>query len=292
MSNDWHTRTALACDIGRKRRNNEDYALACEPEAPSLRNDKGHLYIVADGIGGGAGGEIASRFAALAVAYHYYHLLAAPPRGLYAAVARANEGLYRYAHAHSRFATMGTTIVCAAMRDDRLYVAHVGDSRAYLLREGDLRPLTEDHNLAAHLAREGIITRQQANRHPQRNLLLRSLGAESSVLPDFAEVHLQPGDAVILCSDGLTRHVDEAEIGPICSSAPEPQEAIRALVDLANERGGMDNISVILARWDRGPRSTPPAPGILDAPPEQEPTVEGIIAALAAPSLGKSPESL
>lgn len=282
MSNDWHTWTALACDIGQKRRNNEDYALACEPEAPSLRSDKGHLYIVADGIGGGAGGEIASRFAALAVAYHYYNLLVAPPRSLYAAVARANDDLYRYAHAHSRFATMGTTIVCAAVRDDRLYVAHIGDSRAYLLREGDLRPLTEDHNLAAQLAREGIITRQQANRHPQRNLLLRSLGGESSVLPDLTETRLQPRDAVILCSDGLTRHVDEAEIVAICSTLPEPAEAVRALVDLANERGGMDNISVILARWDRGPWPMPPTPGIREAPPEQEPTVDGIIAALAA----------
>lgn len=291
MSNDWHTWTALACDIGRKRRNNEDYALACEPEAPSLRSDKGHLYIVADGIGGGAGGEIASRFAALAVAYHYYNLPAAPFRSLYAAVARANDDLYRYAHTHGRFATMGTTIVCAAVRDAWLYIAHVGDSRAYLLRDGDLRPLTEDHNLAAQLAREGLITKRQANQHPQRNLLLRSLGGESSVLPDFTETRLLPGDAVVLCSDGLTRHVDEAEIGAICSSASEPQEAVRALVDLANERGGMDNISVILARWDRGPRPMPHAPDILDAPPSQEPTVDGIIAAFAASSPGKSPES-
>lgn len=291
MSNDWHTRTALACDIGRKRKNNEDYALACEPESPSLQEDKGHLYIVADGIGGGAGGEIASRFAALAVAFHYYDSPALPSRSLHLAIARANESLHHYAHTHSRLSTMGTTIVCAAVREDRLYVAHVGDSRAYVLRGGDLRPLTEDHNLAAQLAREGIITRQQAHHHPQRHLLLRSLGGESSISPDFAEVRLQPRDAVILCSDGLTRHVEDREIGAICSQSSEPQEAVRALIDLANERGGLDNIAVILAWWNRGPRPSPPGQGILTAPPGQEPTLEDVIAALTAPFPHEAPHT-
>lgn len=291
MGNDWHTWTALACDIGRRRRNNEDYALACEPEAPSLRDDKGHLYIVADGVGGGAGGEIASRFAALAVAFHYYGAPVSPPRSLHLAVARANDSLYRYAHTHSRFATMGTTIVCAAVHGAHLYVAHVGDSRAYLLREGVLRPLTEDHNLAAHLAREGIITREQARHHPQRHLLLRSLGGESTVLPDLAEAQLQPYDAVILCSDGLTLHVQEAEIGAICSESPEPQETVRALIALANDRGGLDNIAVIVARWNPGPRAVPPAQGILTAPPAQEPTVDAIMEALATPSPNRTPQS-
>ncbi|MDH7489876.1 MAG: Stp1/IreP family PP2C-type Ser/Thr phosphatase [Anaerolineae bacterium] len=284
MGNDWHTRTALACDIGRKRRNNEDYALACEPEASSLQQSKGHLYIVADGIGGGAGGEIASRFAALAVAFHYYDSPASPSRSLHSAIARANDSLYRYAHTHARLATMGTTIVCAAVQDDHLYVAHAGDSRAYLLRNGNVRLLTEDHNLAAQLAREGLISREQASHHPQRHLLLRSLGGESTVSPDFAEARLQPQDAVILCSDGLTRHVDEAELAAICAQSPEPQEAVRTLVELANSRGGEDNIAVILARWDRGPLATPRAHGVLAAPPEQEPTVEAVIAALAEPS--------
>ncbi len=291
MSNDWHTWTALACDIGRRRRNNEDYVLACEPEAPSLQKDKGHLYIVTDGIGGGAGGEIASRFAALAVAFHYYQTPSSPSRSLHLAIARANESLYHYAHTHSRLSTMGTTIACAAVHEDRLYVAHVGDSRAYHLREGHLQPLTEDHNLAAQLVREGIITRQEADRHPQRHLLLRSLGGESSISPDFAEVRLQPRDAVILCSDGLTRHVEDREIGLICSRLSEPQEAARALIDLANERGGLDNIAVILVWWDRGPRLLPPAQGILKAPPEQEPTLEAVIAALTEPSPNKAPHS-
>ncbi|MGB9594623.1 MAG: Stp1/IreP family PP2C-type Ser/Thr phosphatase [Anaerolineae bacterium] len=291
MGNDWHTRTALACDIGRKRRNNEDYVLACEPEAPSLQQSKGHLYIVADGIGGGAGGEIASRFAALAVVFHYYDSPASPSRSLHLAIGRANASLYRYAHTHGKFATMGTTIVCAAIHDDHLYVAHVGDSRAYLLRDALPQPLTEDHNLAAQLAREGIITKEQANHHPQRHLLLRSLGGESAVSPDFAEARLRPHDAILLCSDGLTRHVDEAELAAICAQSPEPQEAVRALIDLANERGGLDNIAVVLARWDRGPLAAPRAHGILTAPPEQEPTVEAVIAALAEPSPNKAPQS-
>lgn len=292
MSNDWHTWTALACDIGRKRRNNEDYALACEPQVPSLRGDKGHLYIVADGIGGGTGGEIASRFAALAVAFYYYQTAAPPSRSLHIAVARANDSLHRYAHAHSRFATMGTTIVCAAVYEERLYIAHVGDSRAYLLRDGNLQPLTEDHNLAAQLAREGIITRQQARQHPQRHLLLRSLGGESHVSPDSVEVRLQPRDGILLCSDGLTRHVEEAEIGAVCAGSPSPDEAVQTLVALANERGGLDNIAIILAWWDRGPREASPGRGILVAPPQEEPTVDAIIASLAEPSPDKTPYTL
>lgn len=284
MSNDWHTWTALACDIGRKRKNNEDYVLACEPQMPVLRDDKGHLYIVADGIGGGAGGEIASRFAALAVAYHYYQAPAPPLRSLHIAVARANDSLRQYAQTHSRLATMGTTIVCAVVRDERLYVAHVGDSRAYLLRDGHLRPLTEDHNLAAQLAREGIISKQQARQHPQRHLLLRSLGAESNVWADSAEMALQPHDGIILCSDGLTRHVEEAEIGAICAGSPEPQQAVQALIALANERGGLDNIAIILTWWDRGLKPLPRALGILAEPPQQEPTVDTIIASLSEPS--------
>lgn len=292
MSNDWHTWTALACDIGRKRRNNEDFALACEPQAPSLRGDKGHLYIVADGIGGGAGGEIASRFAALAVAFHYYQAPTLPSRSLHLAVARANETLHRYTQAHSRFATMGTTIVCAVVHDERLYIVHVGDSRAYLLRDGNAQPLTEDHNLAAQLAREGIITRQQARQHPQRHLLLRSLGGESYVSPDSAELCLQPRDGIILCSDGLTRHVDEAEIGAICAGSPDPNQAVQRLVGLANERGGVDNIAVILAWWDRGPRTGPRGQGILIEPPQEEPTVDAVIALLAEASPDKTPHTL
>lgn len=291
MSNNWHTWTALACDIGRRRRNNEDYALACEPEAPSLQENKGHLYIVADGIGGGAGGEIASRFAALAVAFYYYETPAPPSTSLHLALARANDTLYRYAHTHSRFATMGTTIVCAAIHDDHLCVAHVGDSRAYLLREGNPRPLTEDHNLAAQLAREGIISKQQAVHHPQRHLLLRSLGGESTVSPDFAEVRLQPRDAILLCSDGLTRHVDDAEIGAICDQSPEPRDAVHALIELANNRGGLDNIAIILVLWDRGPLAAPRADGVLTAPPEQAPTIDAVVAALAEPSPHKTPHS-
>ena len=257
--------TALACDIGRKRRTNEDYALACEPSDSTLRRDKGRLYIVADGIGGGAAGEVASEFAAHSIAHYYYAHKGTPAQRLFRSLSNANADIYRVGQSHPRLRTMGTTVVAVAVLGDTLCVAHVGDSRAYLIRAGKPQPLTEDHNLAAQLAREGMIARIRVAHHPYRNLLLRSLGAERTALPDFRELALEPGDVLLLCSDGLTRHVPDDEIARI-ASGNTPTEAVSSLVDLANHRGGEDNIAVLITRW--GSEShTELAQGVLAAPP-------------------------
>lgn len=257
--------TALACDIGRKRRTNEDYALACEPSDSTLREDKGSLYIVADGIGGGAAGEVASEFAAHSIAHHYYAQKGTPAQRLFRSLSNANAEIYRVGQSHPRLRTMGTTVVAAAVLGDTLCVAHVGDSRAYLIRAGKPLLLTEDHNLAAQLAREGIIARIRVARHPHRNLLLRSLGAERTALPDFRELALKPRDVLLLCSDGLTRYVTDDEIARI-AIGKTPPEAVNSLIDLANRRGGEDNIAVLIARWG-SERHTGLAQGVLTAPP-------------------------
>ena len=245
-----HSKTwpALARDIGKKRHNNEDYVLACEPGDEVLESTKGCLYIVADGIGGGAAGEVASLFAAEAIAHHYYNRLDDPETALKRAIAEANVALYAYAHSHPRFATMGTTIVAAAIHSATLHFAHVGDSRAYLLRQKRIQRLTRDHNLAGQLALGGILTTAEAERHPQRNLLLRSIGSERQVQPDVGQAALLAGDTLLLCSDGLTGRIADSEIGDIAAEST-PNQAVRALIDLANRRGGQDNISVVVVRW-------------------------------------------
>lgn len=266
MGSSHRTNTALACDIGKKRRNNEDYALACEPLDPAVNREKGHLYVVADGIGGGAAGEVASQFAAHSIMHHFYSQEGAPSQRLLRSLSAANSDIYQFGQSHPRLHTMGTTVVAAVIRGCTLYVAHAGDSRAYLIRGGKPQMLTEDHNLAAQLVREGIIGRIGAARHPHRNLLLRSLGAESTVSPDLKEADLQTGDVLLLCSDGLTRHVPDDELARVASQRP-PAEAVQALIEIANLRGGEDNIAVLITQWDSEQTTDRLLPGVLTEPP-------------------------
>ncbi len=259
-------RTALACDIGRKRRNNEDYALACEPLNPTLRQDKGCLYIVADGIGGGAAGEVASQFAVHSVMHHFYRQTGTPAQRLLRSIAAANAAIHQFSQSHPRLRTMGTTVVAAAILGDTLYVAHVGDSRAYLIRGRRSQQLTEDHNLAAQLARDGIITRRRAATHPHRNLLLRSVGAEDTVLPDLKEARLESSDILLLCSDGLTRYFSDRELGRVASEKP-PAEAVNSLIEVANQRGGEDNIAVLITQWTPESDTIELPQGVLAEPP-------------------------
>jgi serine/threonine protein phosphatase PrpC len=262
-SNPW---TALATDIGKRRHNNEDYVLACEPSSETLRVAKGCLYVVADGIGGGAAGEVASRFSAQAVAYHYYLRSGDPATILTQSILDVNAALYDYAQTHLRLATMGTTIVAAVVRGETLHVAHVGDSRAYLIRQNTIHRLTEDHNLTSQLVRDGIITAAQAERHPQKHLLLRSIGGERKVLPDCGRFLLLEGDTLLLCSDGLTRHISDEEIATLVANY-DPHQGAKALLETANHRGGYDNVSVLIVRWLSDANVSAPHRGILSEPP-------------------------
>lgn len=237
----------VATDTGRRRQNNEDWADFFEPTDPATLTSHGRLYIVADGVGGGAAGEVASEYAVRKVLYEYYSHAGEMPaeERLLHAVEEANADLHGHAQDHPDRSTMGSTVVAALALGDRLWVANVGDSRAYLVREGSISQLTRDHSLVARLVEEGLITPEQAETHPQRNIILRSLGAEAAVAVDLFASPLIPGDRVILCSDGLTRHVAAGEILDTVLRT-QPAKAAHRLVGLANSRGGSDNVTVLV----------------------------------------------
>lgn len=225
---------AQASDVGRVRPHNEDRSLA---ELPVIA--------VADGMGGAKAGEVAAE-----MAVHAVSAVEAPvsQAGLRAAIEQANRDIRRVAETDPDKAGMGTTLTAATLEDGRLSVLHVGDSRAYLWRDGELRQLTHDHSMVAELVRRGTLSPQEAERHPHRNVITRALGAEAEVQVDTLSQAIQPGDVVLICSDGLSTYVSDADIAATLASAPRLKAAARALVDRANAAGGVDNITVVLAR--------------------------------------------
>lgn len=260
---------ASATDIGRKRSHNEDAIATWEPdEAPGLARS-GCLYIVADGVGGAAAGEVASRYAADKVCYEYF--AAEDPdqgRRLVAAIMQAGNDIFDYNQSHPDQREMGTTLVAAIVHHDRLIVANVGDSRAYFMRGNAIEQITTDHNMVARMLAQGEISDEEAAVHPWRNRLTRCLGKDPDITVDVFERTLQPGDVVVLCSDGLTRHVQDDEIAHIIHEIG-PARAVSRLVDLANSRGGQDNITVIIlsvgknsARKNRRRSEAPAAPDL------------------------------
>lgn len=240
---------------GRKRANNEDYVAFFEPTTEQDLMYSGALYIVADGVGGAAKGERASQFAAQKVLYEYYQRPHVPPPERLAQIMQevGNE-IYRFSQSKGRFTRMATTMVAAAFVGQRLFVANVGDSRAYLLRHGRVRQITHDHNVVGEMVRGGILTEEEALRSKVKNRLTRSLGGEPNPQVDLFEVTLQPGDRILLCSDGLTRYALREDIAQMAGHGT-PQEVVQRLIDFANQRGGADNISVILI--EVGPEVTP-----------------------------------
>lgn len=256
--------TFLISDVGRRRQNNEDAV----GEVPELG-----LVVLADGMGGHNAGEVASRIAVDTVCDHVrrrWDALAAdrfdPDSGyspvallLREAVQAANSAIYQAAQEQPRLAGMGTTIVAALFGGGLMSVAHVGDSRLYRWREGELEQLTRDHSLIEELVARGHYSRQDAAEHVQKNIVTRALGIESSVEVDLLEDPVRLDDIVLLCSDGLSDLVDDAAIAQILDRHQNDLgKAGRALVQLANDAGGRDNISVVLARIDDD--GTPRAP--------------------------------
>jgi serine/threonine protein phosphatase PrpC len=240
-------KVAAKSDMGRVRTNNEDCLLVDEPSG---------LLIVADGMGGHAGGEVASAMAIAAIAGYTRDDLARPTPAdqtaalLQAAIRTADEAIWTYARAHRKWRGMGTTVVLALCQAQQAYIAHVGDSRAYLLRHGGLRQLTEDHSVVARLIKAGQLTTRKARSHPLRHQITRSLGSGEAV-PDLRCVRWQRGDHLLLCSDGLTAMVEDHDIERLILQGSENiQATCEALVARANVNGGEDNISVILAYND------------------------------------------
>lgn len=236
---------AMLSHPGCVREANEDVVAYVLPTADDVAADRGMLALVADGMGGHAAGEVASRIAAETVMRLYHQLDGSPPDVLAACLAEANRLICERSEAEAACAGMGTTCTVLAVRDDAAFLAHIGDSRAYLLRDGRLRQLSEDHSLVAQLLRDGAITEEEAVRSPQRHVIVRALGLEPSVQPHISRkgLPLRADDALVLCSDGLSDLVDDETIAMIVARSP-PTEACRELLNRALTAGGTDNISV------------------------------------------------
>lgn len=230
---------AWLTDRGRSRESNED-AVGADPGR--------EVYVVADGLGGLPGGEEASRIAVESL----LPALGPLPRdgpleaGVRAAIAGADAAIRRAGAVDPRLAGMGTTVVLAAGAAGEWVIAHVGDSRAYLLRDGRLCRLTTDHNVAAGLVAAGKITDAEAQHHPGRNVVTRTLGAATRSDPDLRRVGRRPGDRLLLCTDGLTAVLADAEIRRVLGWYGSPDACCRELVGLANDGGGPDNVTVLV----------------------------------------------
>lgn len=250
-------RVGAATDTGRVRQLNED--------AYASRAELG-LFVVCDGMGGAASGEVASRLAVQSVVDH---LNGAEPESagsdpavaagyrprtirLADAVRRANQSVYDHAQQDARHAGMGTTLVSAWIADGIASLAHVGDSRAYLWRNDELEPLTQDHSLVDAQVRAGLLTREESLQAEQQNVLLRALGLEPEVEVDLSEVAVRAGDYLLLCSDGLTRMVPEPALAEAVSRLREPQRICDELIETANRNGGVDNIAVVVVEVRAG----------------------------------------
>jgi PPM family protein phosphatase len=223
-------------DTGRQRRANEDSMLARPP-----------LFVVADGMGGAQAGEVASRLAVESFQDGLPETLDA--EGSLAAYARqANVSIHELSQANAEHAGMGTTLTAVYVGTEEVAIAHVGDSRAYCLRGGELLRLTDDHSLVDELIRQGKLTAEEAIEHPQRSVITRALGPEPEVEIDTRSYRARDGDVYLLCSDGLTTMVPDDRLAGILLAHPRLRDAGEALIAAANEAGGRDNITVVLLR--------------------------------------------
>ena len=248
-------------DVGRVRTNNEDCFRIVAPL---------NLFVLSDGMGGEAHGEVASALAVETVVKHCMAGLENPSlptlgevqpawnartKRLFSSVHLANQNIFESAEAHADQRGMGATITALWIDGTKLSIAHVGDSRAYLLRSGALLQLTSDHSLVAEQVRRGILTPAEAEQSDMQSVLLRALGAQQEIDVDAEEHTLFPRDVLLLCSDGLTRMVTEPEIAGALQSETDPAKTAQKLVTLANENGGADNVTVLVIRLESESRS-------------------------------------
>jgi len=238
--------------VGRQRQHNED-AFLVEGDA--------RLFLVADGMGGHAAGEIASRIAVDSINEFIVHTkeddgtwphaydehYKRSTNRLMAAVRMANTRVLEAMRKDARLRGMGTTVVACMADDTTVSVAHVGDSRAYMIRDGQLSRITNDHSWVFEQVQAGMLTEAEAEKHPLRNVITRALGGALQVTPDASEIDAKPGDVFLLCSDGLTGMVPESEIlRVVTASSGDLRKACQQLIDAANERGGLDNVTAVL----------------------------------------------
>jgi len=228
-------RIGVKTDVGRRREVNEDSFLVHEP-----------LFVVADGMGGHVAGDIASSTAVDTIKEQSPSASAEDPNTLAALVLAANSRIWEKAEGDSTLRGMGTTCTLLLLDSSKAHFAHVGDSRAYLLRGGTLTQITEDHTLVGRMVKEGRLSADDAERHPQRSIVTRALGVDSEVEVDLIDMDVAEGDRILICSDGLSSMIDFDTIASILNQEPDPQVAAERLVDAANEAGGEDNITVVI----------------------------------------------
>ncbi|HYM53878.1 MAG TPA: Stp1/IreP family PP2C-type Ser/Thr phosphatase [Solirubrobacteraceae bacterium] len=262
-------------DTGRQRRANEDSLLARAP-----------LFVVADGMGGAQAGEVASQ---IAVESFQPGLQGAsqPELELAALAQAANARIHELSHSNAEQAGMGTTLTAVYVGEQEVAIAHVGDSRAYCLRDGELLRLTDDHSLVDELLRQGRLTPEEAIEHPQRSVITRALGPEGTVEVDTRSFRARAGDVYLLCSDGLTTMLPEERILALLLARPRLRDAGEALIAAANEAGGRDNITVLLVRLEDVLAAQAPAQAqeTMVGAPAVTPPEHGQATATGAPAL-------
>jgi protein phosphatase len=262
--------TTWKTDTGRQRRDNEDSAFARSP-----------LFVVADGMGGAQAGEVASRMAIEAF-QRELSSQGSPEERLADRAQDANRQIYDISRSEHERAGMGTTLTAVYLDEAAIAVAHVGDSRAYLFRDGELRRLTRDHSLVEELLERGKLTEEEAAEHPQRSIITRALGVDPQVEVDTRTYPARAGDVVLLCSDGLTSMISEGRIAAILGEETDLDRAGERLIEDANAAGGRDNITVVLFRLEDAGGSEGDG---------ERPTMVGIGSGIHAPDSGAQPSS-
>ncbi len=279
MVEELHISVKQGTDVGKVRDHNEDFVLIPEV-SEAERNSKGRLFIVADGMGGYQAGEVASEMAARTVAQRYYADPSDDPSTrLRNAVQAANAEVHLQAQGNVARTGMGTTMVAAALIGQKAYIASVGDSRAYVVHNGRLDQITQDHSFVGEQVRAGILTKEQARLHPQRNVITRALGSQPTVSVDTFSGDLSDGDVLVMCTDGLTGHVPDEQIRDTVLELP-PEQAVPRLIQTANEGGGSDNITLIVLR------AGPPVSGKAQTAATPASSLHADSTVAPAPSLG------
>ncbi len=235
-------RACAKTDIGKKRTMNQDSMYCNNNPIGSFQN----LFIVADGMGGHRAGDYASKLCVNSMAESVKNNSHNTPVTVFdEAVLAANKAVYEAATQNAEYEGMGTTVVAGTVQDNTLYVANIGDSRLYIIRDS-IEQITSDHSLVEEMVKNGNITESEARIHPKKNIITRALGIDEHVRADYFEVNVEKSDIILMCSDGLTNMIEDEDIEYIIKHSGSLEEAVDLLVAKANENGGNDNITVIL----------------------------------------------
>jgi len=230
-------------NVGLKRTLNEDDFFIDS-------NEKRFVALVSDGMGGHNAGEIASSMAIEAFREFMVdvNVFSHTANNLKKAMSYCNYKVYNMARTNKELSGMGATMVVALSSGKKIFIANIGDSRAYLISKGEIKQISDDHSFVFELVKNGIITKEEAKAHPQRNEITKAIGIVPTVFPDFYSIETEKGDILLLCSDGLTNMVDDEVINEIITTTEDIDETLKRLIDTANENGGIDNITAVLIK--------------------------------------------